>query len=65
MKLNSMHILADLRLAGASPIYLIKEKAKHAMKYPFSKYAHIRFSRAKKRYNLDKTPRRPRSHTKM
>jgi hypothetical protein len=44
-------------------LYIGSKKAKHAIEYTFSKYACTRLSRAKK-YNLEKTPRRPRSHTK-
>ena len=38
MKLNFMHILADLGFGGVYPIYWIKE-GKHAIIYTWSKYA--------------------------
>ena len=38
MKLNFMHILADLGFGGVYPIYWIKE-SKHAIIYTWSKYA--------------------------
>jgi hypothetical protein len=46
-------------------LYIGSTKAKHAIDYTFSKNACTILSRAKKRYNLNKTPRRPRSHTKV
>jgi hypothetical protein len=53
MKLNFMHILADLGFDGASPIYLIKDSKSMPynihlvnMHYTFSKYACTRLSRA-------------------
>jgi len=38
MKLNFMHILADLGFGGVSPIYWNKE-GRHAIKYISSDYA--------------------------
>ena len=64
MKLNFTHILANLGFDGVSPIYWIKE-SKHAIKYTYSKYACTRLSRTKRRYNLNKTPRKSRRHTKV
>jgi hypothetical protein len=55
MKLNFMHILAHLGLVGVYPIYWNK-KAKHDIEYTFSKYACMRLSRTKRKYNLDETP---------
>jgi hypothetical protein len=65
MNLNFMHILADLGFDGVYPIYWIKEsKACHRI-YLLSKNACTRLSRAKGRYNLDKTQSQPRKHTKV
>ena len=46
MKLNFMHILANLGFDGVYPIYWIK-KSKHAIRYTYSKYACTRLSRTK------------------
>jgi len=46
MKLNFMHILADLGFVGVYPIYWNKE-SKHAIRYTYSKYACIKLSRTK------------------
>jgi len=64
MKLNFMHILATLGFDGVFPINWINE-SKHAIKYTYSKYACTRLSRAKRRYNLEKPPSKPRGHTKV
>ena len=47
MKLNFMHILANLGYGGVSLIYWSKE-SKHAIKYTWSKYACTRLSRTKR-----------------
>jgi hypothetical protein len=46
-------------------LYIGSTKEKHAIDYTFSQNACTILSRAKKRYNLNKTPGRPRSHTKV
>jgi hypothetical protein len=43
-------------------LYIGSTKAKHAIKYTFSKYICTRLSRYKWKCNLDKTPKRSRSH---
>ena len=64
MKLNIMHILADLGFGGVSPIYWSK-KGKPDIKYTCSRYACLRPSRPKQRHNLDKTSRKQRKHTRV
>jgi hypothetical protein len=63
MKLNFMHILADLGFMEFT-LYIGSKKVKHAIGYILSEYACTRLSRTKRRYNLDETPRKPRAHTK-
>ena len=46
MKLNFMHILANLGFDGVSPTYWTKE-SKHAVKYTYSKYACTNFQEPK------------------
>ena len=53
MKLNFMHILADLGFHGVTPIYWHKE-IKHAIKWICSRYACIWPLITKWVYNLDK-----------
>jgi hypothetical protein len=47
------------------PLNIGSTKAKHAIDHTFRKNACTILSRAKRRYNLNKTPRRPRSHTNV
>jgi hypothetical protein len=47
------------------PLYIRSTKPKHAIDYTFIKNACTILSRAKKRYNLDTTPRKARRYTKM
>jgi len=64
MKLNFMHILAKLGFGEVYPVYWIKEsKACHRI-YILSKNACTRLLRTKGKYNLDKTPSKPRSTQK-
>ena len=54
MKLNFMHILADLGFGGVYPIYWNK-KDKHAIIYIYMlKDIHTKSFKNQKRYNLDK-----------
>ena len=64
MKLNFMHILADLGFGGDYHIYWIKE-IKHAIIYTWNNYACSRPTRTNRRYNLDETPSKLRRHTKV
>ena len=63
MKLNFMHILADLGFGGVYPIYWIKE-SKHAKTYTIVNM-HAKTFKSQTRHNLDKTPSKPRRHTKV
>ena len=63
VKLNFMHILADLGFGGVYPIYWIKE-SKHAKTYTLVNM-HAKTFQNQTRYNLDKTPSKPRRHTKV
>ena len=53
MKLNFMHILADLGFGGVSPIDWIK-KDEHAIKYIYKLVKSMQTYKNQKRYNLDK-----------
>ena len=64
MKLNVMHILAKLGFLEFI-IYIGFKKVKHAIWYTFGKYACTRLSRTKRRYSLNKTPNKPKMHTKV
>ena len=64
MKLNFMHILADLGFMEFT-LYIGSEKVKHAIRYTNSKCACTRLSRTKGRYNLDKTQSQPKGHTRV
>ena len=64
MKLNFMHILADLGFGGISPIHWIK-KDKHAIKKYVIVSMHAKTFENQMRYTLDKTPSKPRGHTKV
>jgi hypothetical protein len=59
-----MHILTHLGFVGVYPIYWSKE-INDAIIYRYSKYACIRLSRTKMRYNLDKILSKPRRHIKL
>ena len=63
MKLNFMHILADLGFGGVYPIYWIKEN-KHATPYRLV-HMHAKTFKNQTRYNLDKTPSKPTRHTQV
>ena len=63
MKLNFMHILADLGFGGVYPIYWIKE-SKHAITYRWVNM-HAKTFKSQTRHKLDKTPSKPRKHTKV
>ena len=62
MKLNFMHILANLGFGGVYPIYWIKE-SKHAITQRLVNM-HAKTFKNQTRYKLDKTPRKTRRHTK-
>jgi hypothetical protein len=47
------------------PLYIGSIKSKHPIDYTFSKNACTILSRAKRRYNLDTTPRKERRYTKV
>ena len=53
MKLNFMHILADLGFGGVSPIYWIK-KDKNAKSIYINLNIHVKTFKNQRRYNLDK-----------
>ena len=53
MKLNFMHIVADLGFCGVSPIYWHKER-KHAINWKCSRYACLWPLITTQGYNLDK-----------
>ena len=63
MKLNFMHILADLGFGGVYPIYWIKEN-KHAKTYILVNM-HAKTFKSQTRHKLDKPPSNPRNHTKV
>ena len=63
VKLNFMHILADLGFGGVYPIYWIKE-SKHATTYTLVNM-HAETFKNQMRHNLDKTSRKPRSYIKV
>ena len=64
MKLNFMHILADLGFGGVCPIYWIK-KDKHAITIYKLVHVHAKTFENQTRYNLDKIPSIPREHTEV
>ena len=63
MKLNFMHILADLGFGGVYPIYWIKESKNAITQRRVN--MHAKTFKNQTRYKLDKTPSKPRKHTKV
>ena len=59
MKLNFMHILADLGFGGVYPIYWKQERQTCHIIYML-KNIHTKSFKNQKRYNLDKAPSKPR-----
>ena len=63
MKLNFMHILADLGFVGVYPIYWIKE-SKHAKTYTLVNMNAKNFQEPNQT-QFGQTPSKPRRHTKV